>query len=525
MAARQRERISRLLSLLADWLGINIVVEPFSVDSHNRAQLVFCEASDVAQFAGPRPLNRLILVQGEGVEDAGTRMEFSNSLHLPRLLRGQIVENCAAAALRTAIGGEVLARSGESAVWTAVEHRGYCTEFSTESLWQLQTDQLLIDQLSLAQWTGLLPLIVFLRRMSGDDWVPPPLRACFVLDDPNLHWPTYGFLDYAALIAAAKKHNYHIAIATIPLDGWFVHSAVARLFRENEAHLSLVMHGNNHTKNELARPYDHGTRAKLVAQSLERTARFERISNLRVPRIMVPPHNACTTPMAAELLRQGFEAVCMSLEFLRRFNSTTEWSASFGLEPAEFLSRGLPVLPRFRLSESSTGAPILAALTGEPIIPSGHHQDLADELKLVEKTSETINRLGEVKWCNLAEIARTNYKHRVSGGTLQIKIYSRRIRVNVPPEVERVQVYRAWKEEADSNASLEQRLDGESWIRCDEGESLLPQQNGRARTLELRSIAQASFDPPNIAPLSFHPWGIVRRLLTEARDRCHFYSE
>src|SRR5213076_1930910 len=140
------------------------------------------------------------------------------------------------------------------------------------------------------------------------------------------------------------------------------------------------------------------------------------------------------------------EAVCMSHEFLRRFNSTTEWSASFGLEPAEFLSRGLPVLPRFRLSDSGTGAPILAALAGEPIIPSGHHQDLADELKLLEKTSETINRLGEVKWCNLTEVARTNYKHRVSGETLQLKVYSRRIRVNVPPGIKRVEVYRAWQE-------------------------------------------------------------------------------
>ena len=213
----------------------------------------------------------------------------------------------------------------------------------------------------------------------------------------------------------------------------------------------------------------------------------------------------------------------MSLEFLRRFNSTTEWSASFGLEPAEFLSRGLPVLPRFRLSESGTGTPILAALAGQAIIPSGHHQDLADELRLVEKASETINRLGEVKWCNLAEIARTNYKHRVSGGTLQIKMYSRRIRANVPAEVDSVQVYRAWKEEGDSSVSLEQRLDGEPWIRCDGDEILLPQQNGRARTLELRSVVQASV-PPNIPALSMHPWGIVRRLLTEARDRCHFWA-
>jgi len=285
------------------------------------------------------------------------------------------------------------------------------------------------------------------------------------------------------------------------------------------------MHGNNHTKDELARSYDHGTRAKLVAQSLERIARLERISNLRVPRIMVPPHSACTAPMAAELLRQGFEAVCISLEFLRRFNSTTEWSASFGLEPAEFLSRGLPVLPRFRLSEGGVGAPILAALAGQPIIPSGHHQDLADDLRLLEKTSEIINRIGEVKWCNLGEIARTNYKHRVSGGTLQLKMYSRRIHVSVRPDIDKVEVYRAWQEDGQFHEVLEQRLNGQAWVQADAREIPLRQENGKRRTLELRWKLPGSIDYREVSRASLHPWGVIRRLLTETRDRCYLYRE
>jgi len=525
VAARQPERVRRLLSVLADWLGVNIILKDFGIDSRDTAQLVFCEASDAAQFATPQPLDRLILVRAEGGANADTELIFSNSPRLPRLLRGQTVESCAAAALPATIRGEVLARSGQSAVWTAVEHGACCTEFSTESLRQRQTDQRVIDQLSLSQWTGLLPLIVFLRRMSGDDWVSPPLRACFMLDDPNLHWPTYGFLDYAALVGSAKKHNYHVAIATIPLDGWFVHSAVGQLFRENTAHLSLLMHGNNHTKDELARSYDDGSRAKLVAQSLKRIAHLQRISNLRVPRIMVPPHNACSGAVAGELLRQGFEAACISHEFVRRFNSTTESSGSFGLEPAQFLSRGLPVLPRFRLSESGAGAPILAALVGQPIIPSGHHQDLADDLRLLEKTTETINRLGDVKWCNLTEIARTNYKHRVSGRILQLKMYSRRIRVEVPPEIERVKVYRAWGNGGRSDELLERCLDGESWLRVDASEILVPRQNDATRRLELRWVSPGLVDYHDVPDSSLHPWAVVRRLLTETRDRCRLYRE
>jgi hypothetical protein len=527
VATREPARVNRLLSVLAEWLEINIIVKDFDADSLGAAQVVFCRPSDDLQFGSSATTDRLILFCSEADADERSPVTFSDSQHLHPALRQQQLQQCVRGELPAICEGEVLATAGGSLVWTTFHQQGHATEFAMEALPPLQPHELLFDQLQSSQWTGLLPLMAFLRRITQDQaWVSPLLRACFMFDDPNLHWPTYGFLDYAVLAHHAKRYNYHVAIATIPLDAWFVHSAVARLFRENTSHLSLLIHGNNHTRNELGRSYGDETSEGLIAQSLKRIARLERVSNLRVSRVMAAPHSACTADVAAQLLRQGFEAVCISHDLLRRSNPTVEWSPLFGLEPAEFLADDLPVIPRFHLSKKCTISMVIAALTGQAIIPFGHHQDLADELNLLAGTCENINRMGlEVQWCNLTRIARTNYKHRVSGTTLQLKMYSRYIEVQIPAEIETVEVYRPWHRQEQTGGTLQMRVNGESWTQTDGGRISFPQENGRARVLEIRSVALGSVDYRQIESQPLHPWAIMRRLLTEARDRCHLNGE
>ena len=94
--------------------------------------------------------------------------------------------------------------------------------------------------------------VEFLRRVTGyAKSVPPPPRACFLFDDPNLHSGRYGFLDYRQLGAHAQDHGYHVAMAMVPLDAWFARRDAARLFRERSEYMSLVMHGNDHMPDEL----------------------------------------------------------------------------------------------------------------------------------------------------------------------------------------------------------------------------------------------------------------------------------
>jgi hypothetical protein len=65
-----------------------------------------------------------------------------------------------------------------------------------------------------------------------------------MLDDPNLHWRTYGYVDYAQIAAHAKIHNYHMSFAMIPLDTWYVHKPTALLFQQNRNQISLLFHGS-----------------------------------------------------------------------------------------------------------------------------------------------------------------------------------------------------------------------------------------------------------------------------------------
>ena len=156
------------------------------------------------------------------------------------------------------------------------------------------------------RFASLLPLVQFLTDICGDrGWCAPRLRACFMFDDPNLHATTYGFIDYRHLAERAEAQNYHVSIATIPLDGYFTARRAASLFRQHRVRLSLLIHGNNHTHCELAAPRTQADAQALVADALRRVGRMERVSGVPVARVMAAPHGACSALAAEAMLRLG----------------------------------------------------------------------------------------------------------------------------------------------------------------------------------------------------------------------------
>jgi hypothetical protein len=281
------------------------------------------------------------------------------------------------------------------------------------------------------QWlVGLLPLLQFLREAAGPElYQLPPLRAGFIIDDPNLHWPSYGFANYRDIAANARRENYHVAFATIPLDAWFIHRGSAEIFRANSPWLSLLVHGNNHAKDELAQPYSPQARSNLLQQVISRIESIEAKTQLRVCRVMVPPHGACSSHMLAQLPAHGFESACISAGSLRAHNPGRPWIHSLGLAPAE-LVEGCPVLPRwaFRGTTDST----LLAYLGQPLILRGHHQDLKDGLDLFSSFARSINALGPVRWGNLSDLSRLNYQWRLDGSLLRVKPLGTTMRIRVP---------------------------------------------------------------------------------------------
>jgi hypothetical protein len=169
-----------------------------------------------------------------------------------RSLRTNVSPEPSVLSLRT--NERPLATSAAGPVWAYSENEGVKHFRSAFALPDLQSDQCLREILCGERFLEMLPLLCWLREICADSlYDGPPLRACFIFDDPNLHWPSYGFVNYKKLAIQSERENYHISFATIPLDAWFTHSEAASIFREHPKRLSLSIHGNNHTKWDLGR--------------------------------------------------------------------------------------------------------------------------------------------------------------------------------------------------------------------------------------------------------------------------------
>jgi len=325
-----------------------------------------------AQDSG-RPFIAYLTGQLVPVQTTSNVVSFSFSSFLPKILHRKSMVTTEAMNL-SEIGirepFEELAQVQGLAVWAA----------STRHKWQYYTSVPLPefgDRKHLSEifngetFLRLLPLYCFLKFcICQSNWQPPPLRACFVVDDPNLHWTSYGPINYKRLAKYCRQQEIHVAFATIPLDGWYVHPKAAKIFRENYRYLSLLVHGNNHAKEELAIPMEHDEAINYFAQSLRRIMRLEERSSLSVDRVMAPPHGPICKSSASALARLGFEAVCTNRWSLWKYNHPWDLKSNFGLEPAGFLANRLPVLNRFRMvSEICRNEIIMAALLGMPIIP------------------------------------------------------------------------------------------------------------------------------------------------------------
>ena len=374
----------------------------------------------------------------------------------------------------------------------------------------------IFDYFNEERFIRVLPLIQFLRDVTSfDDW-SAPLRAAIMFDDPNLHWLSYGCMDYKALVASSNKFNYHTAIATVPLDGWFVHNPTAKIFRDNKTTLSLLVHGNNHIREELACISREDICASYLSQALRRVKNIERKSGVKVPRVMAAPHGACNMVMLKAMGLLGFEAACISSGSLRYYNDNKPWVRNIGFMMSDMIA-GLPVIPRFGLSSECCARILIAAYLHQPIIPMGHHLDLIQGLELLQNTADFINSLGNVQWMDMQSIARSNFLSMRDGQRLYIRPYSRCVNVKIPQGVHEVQVSRTWH-------SIEVADQIQIW--CD-GFLLNSQQ---ADDLTAAVVAphssiciiikhSQSIHHDTVPPFSLQPWPILRRQLAECRDR------
>jgi hypothetical protein len=374
----------------------------------------------------PADIPRLL---AEGAELANATatpgaLVFSQDAALARPLRGARLGEayCGATAMPAARERDVVLATLDGApVWTRARADARAAQRVACAPTELEEGEALRERLEPGRCLALLALTQFLDDLvcganADARRATRPLRATFLIDDPNLHWPSYGHLRYPELLRSARTHGYHLAIAMVPLDGWFSDPRVTRMFREGARHLSVCVHGNEHDGPELQRPRSVAEGVALGARALSRAAAFERRTGVAMDRVMVPPHERISEPMARALVSCGFEGLCTTRPYPWAVTSPSRpWLtrpaeagplAAWG--PVDIVAGGLPILLRADFALHPREDLVLRAFLGQPLVLYGHHDLLRDGPEALAARAAEIERLGEVRWGSLAEITRAS---------------------------------------------------------------------------------------------------------------------
>ena len=365
-----------------------------------------------------------------------------------------------------------------------------------------------------SQWFAMVPLLHYLRQLLGPEgWPRPEPRATFIIDDPNLHHRSYGFIDFEALAKHSTTHNYHATIATVPLDAWYFNSSVAALFRKHKQRISMMMHGVNHVADELAREYTEEQAVALLAAGLRRITAFENRSGVNVDRVMAAPHGAFAEAIADPMVRLGYEAGCVSVGSLVRWNPEKIWPAALGLAIAQALGRhGFPVFHRTSTNQCDVR---LSAFLGHPIVIATHHQDYVSNFARIESLANMVNQIASPRWMTIENISRTNYVSSVTEGVLHVRPYGRRLTVSIPQGIALVHLLPSpFGDEIsiDLNKSFQsggQKSHNTALFKCNISDSVA----------EISFLPGDPLDYRKAGRLKVGLWPITRRLLAEGRDR------
>ncbi len=515
--AHEHARHARLLAALE--AAYPVVFRPSAGVEELDGLLAIGSEGEAAALAAPPDVPCLVAA-GEDGPQSGARTLVLAADGLSRPLRNARLSECHVSGRVDAAqrGDAVLGRIDGDPVWL---RRGSVTCVAATPA-ELEPDEALRDRLAPGRCLALLAVAEFLSQVTlAERWTPPPLRAAFVLDDPNLHWTSYGHVRYRDLLAHATAHAYHVAVAMVPLDGWLVHPGAARLFRDGAAHLSLCVHGNDHAGPELGKDRSEAEALALADQALRRVTAFERRARVPVSRVMVPPHERLSEPMARALTACGYDALCTTRPYPWAAPSAGHpWLSRpdaagplTGWGPADVVAGGLPVMLRCGFTHPREEL-VLRAYLGQPLIVYGHHDDLCDGFGLLAEVAAAISQLGDVHWTSLGGIAQGGAETRREGAVMSVRPLARRVRIVVPDGVRELRVEPP-EGLAAGRGGIEVRATGGATSHAASG-APVPVIAGE---VELTLAAPAVAAPPHAAASRLRVWPVARRLAGEGRDR------
>ncbi len=461
----------------------------------------------------------------QGLAPRGREIAFGHDGSIARALRGRTLDEQTApscsqgapaqgdAVLATALAAQPVWWHRRDASWTC-----FCCYWPQE----LAAKDALRDRLKPGHFMGMVALLHFLWHVCGDrGWDERPLYASFVIDDPNLHWTSYGYLDYAQLVGDATRHGYHVAFAMVPLDGWLANRRAVSLVKDNPQAISLLMHGNDHVADELGRLTDARRAEIVLAQALRRTASFQRRTGVTVERVMVPPHEACSMTALKAMSRLGFDAACIGRRHPWLEHEPLPADARWPLikwNPADLVGGGLPIIPRYLIDRPREDL-VMRALLGQPLVLFGHHWDCARGLGVLSDAADYVNGLGDVRWGSIGAIARRSFRTRRDGDVLTVQMHSRDVIVDIPLDtsVLRVMAPNGWDDQADRRLLLDGRE--VAMTRCPGGWVSAAIAVPAGRRAQLALISDQARQSVSTGARRLAPWPALRRALVEGRDR------
>jgi hypothetical protein len=378
---------------------------------------------------------------------------------------------------------------------------------------------LLRDAFRSGRFLDVLPALAVVRDALGErGWRRPRPHAVAIVDDPNLAAPSYGYLDYRLTARLAADCGFHLSIGFVPLDFARTDRAVARLFAESDRRLSLVMHGNDHLKRELARAVSDERALFAMRQALARMRRHLDLTGIAFDPVMTMPHGASTPRWVRAMRDVGYTAAITGRAYA--FTDDPEAEGAGRLHefmPAETSLYGFPMIGRWPLERPVLEA-LFGAFLGKPVCLYTHHQFFAHGWGRFLDAVSLLDRQAGPAWASVGDVVRGTHLVRRSGSTLEVRAYSNDVLVDVPAWAERVEVAKLgedvpWETErvlVDGEEAAEQEG---SATRI--AASARPDGRERLRVRFVSTLAEGPATGWERAALT--SW--ARRRLTEARDR------
>ena len=268
-----------------------------------------------------------------------------------------------------------------------------------------------------------VPLVLYLRWAFAEQIGPDRCHlATLVVDDPLLR-PRYGFLDFDDALAAMRRENFSTTIAFIPWNWWRSKKGAVDLFARNPGHLSLVVHGNDHTGGEFGIHAGESLNG-MVAAATSRMEKMHQRTGIAWSKVMVFPQGVFSIASLRALKCNNFIAAANTevrptdrdaqrIAISELWNMAIMRYASFAVYTRRYMHHGIENIA-FDLA------------LGKPCVLVAHHDAFRNSAHELIEFVRKINALDcDVVWTSLHDVAiRTHRSNSNEDGSIEVQMFA-----------------------------------------------------------------------------------------------------